>query len=129
MSRVTAADLRTVRDVAIGGALGALLRSVLVLLAVAATRGELLVVIGLNVVGAYLLARLLSGAERDDRWRRHAALLGTGLLGALTTFSGLVLPLAFLAADGDPAAAVAWGFGNLGLGLAAAAVGLRGTPS
>ena len=57
-----------------------------------------------NAVGAALLCALLTRVP-DPRAR---LLLGTGLLGAFTTFSGLTVDAVLLADAGRPAAALAY---------------------
>ncbi|MFA9431701.1 CrcB family protein [Egicoccus sp. AB-alg2] len=115
----------TLRDVALGGAAGALLRAGAVLPAVVVAESELVALVALNALGAYLLGRLLVRAVDDVRWRARLPLLGTGLLGSLTTFSGLAVPLALLWAGGAPLAAAIWALVSLATGVWAAAQGLR----
>lgn len=112
--------------VAIGGGVGSLVRGALVLAALAvAERGEVAVVLALNVLGATALGWLVARAQHDPRWRRLLPLLGTGFLGALTTFSALAVHV------GGAILAGAWGLAlglaafHLGVGLAAALVGIR----
>lgn len=86
--------------VALGGALGTLLRLLVAAPAVLAARGlgpgRLLVV---NVLGAGLLGLLLAQRDatppRDRRW----AFLATGLLGGATTFSSMVVAAGRLGHD------------------------------
>lgn len=94
-------------------------------LAAAVVGDELSGVAAVNLVGAVLLGRLVAVSRRDPRWIARAPLLATGLLGAFTTFSGLVVPLALLVADGDAAAAAAWGIGSLVAGVWLAGLGLQ----
>ncbi|WP_454049822.1 fluoride efflux transporter FluC [Cellulomonas sp. Marseille-Q8402] len=82
-----------------------------------------------NLSGAYLLA-LLTGvltARGADAGRRAAIrlLLGTGFLGAYTTYSALAVDTERLAAEGRWAAAVAYALSTVLLGLAASFAGLR----
>ncbi|WP_165403767.1 CrcB family protein [Egicoccus halophilus] len=110
---------------AVGGAVGSLLRAGAVLAVLSAVHSELVPLLVLNVTGTYLLARLVVGARHDPRRRARLPLLGTGLLGALTTFSGLVVPLALLLVDGAGPLALVWAASSLAGGVAAAAAGLR----
>lgn len=78
-----------------------------------------------NVSGAFALAVLLVVAlEVLPQSTYVRPLLGSGFCGALTTFSGIVVPVSTLTRDGRPLA----GLGYLGAsvlgGLAAAVVGL-----
>lgn len=122
---IRAATFRTVRDVAIGGALGALVRTAVVLGAVATVGDDLGAVVGLNLAGTYLLARLTVHARRDGVWHDRVPLVGTGVLGSLTTFSGLAVPVALLLGDGRPGAAIVWAGGNVAIGTWVAGRGLR----
>lgn len=60
--------------------------------------------LGVNALGAALLCALLTRVA-DLRVR---LLLGTGLLGAFTTFSGFAVDAVLLAQEGRPAAALAY---------------------
>lgn len=71
-----------------------------------------------NVSGALALGLLLARTE-DPRWR---ALVGTGLLGAWTTFSTLAIEVDALLRT-DVALGLAYVAATLGAGLAAARVG------
>lgn len=77
-----------------------------------------------NVVGAFVLglavARLWS---RAPEWLRAG--LGAGLLGSFTTFSAVMVSLVAQTTAGMWWMAVAYLLLSLGLGLAAAAIGLR----
>lgn len=82
-----------------------------------------------NLSGAFLLA-LLTGwvaARGPDAGRRRAVrlLLGTGFLGAYTTYSALAVDTERLLADGRWAAALAYALSTALLGLVATFVGLR----
>jgi len=88
-----------------------------------------------NVVGALLLGALLEALVRagpDDGRRRAARLvLGSGLLGGLTTTSALALETAQLGASGAALGAAAYAATTLVAGTAAAALGValaRGGP-
>ncbi|WP_299037739.1 CrcB family protein [uncultured Pseudokineococcus sp.] len=81
-----------------------------------------------NVVGALLLGALLEALVRagPDVGRRRAArvVLGSGLLGGLTTTSALALETVQLGASGAPRVAVAYAVTSLVAGVAAAAAGV-----
>lgn len=103
--------------VAVGGALGSLAR--VAVDRVVAPVGALPVATFLvNVSGALALGLLLARTE-DPRWR---ALLGTGLLGAWTTFSTLAVEVDGLLRD-DLLLAGAYVAATLGAGLVAARIG------
>lgn len=80
-----------------------------------------------NVVGAVLIGALLEGLARagaDTGWRRLARLgVGTGLLGAFTTYSSLSVEGDLLLAD-RWVLAVGYGVASVTAGLAAAAAGV-----
>lgn len=112
--------------VATGGAVGSSLRAgVLVatpLVAAGASAGFVAVVV-LNLVGAALLGWATARAAADRLGELPLALLGPGIAGALTTFSGLCLQGVRLAEQHGVAlasAAVALTVGA-GLGVASAA--------
>jgi CrcB protein len=82
-----------------------------------------------NLSGAFLLA-LLTGwlASRGPdvgRGRAVRLLLGTGFLGAYTTYSALAVDTERLLADGRWAAALAYALSTALVGLAASLAGLR----
>jgi CrcB protein len=110
-------DRRVLRDVAVGGAVGAVLRTGVIAVAFAAAGGELPGVVLANLLGAALLGRLVAVSLYDPTWGVRGPLLASGLLGAFTTFSGLVVPLALLIEEGAPIAALAWGVGSLVAGV------------
>ncbi len=113
---------RTLLLVAAGGALGTLLR-------LAATAGEsdgvpwstLLV----NLAGAFGLGVLVAVlAARDDRAALRLV-VGAGLFGALTTWSGLAVQTVLLVRDGRAATGALYLLLNLAGGVLAAVAGLR----
>jgi CrcB protein len=78
-----------------------------------------------NVSGAFLLAILLTAlTERmaGRPWSRP--LIGTGILGAYTTFSTLSYEMAMLAAGGRIGTAVAYGLTSILAGMTAVIVGI-----
>lgn len=77
-----------------------------------------------NAVGAFALAALLSALARRPS-ERVRLLVGTGVLGAFTTFSGFVLDAVLLADAGRPAAAVAYVLTSLVTLVGAAVLGVR----
>lgn len=82
------------------------------------------VLAAVNAAGAFLLALLLVVLlERGGApWLRP--LLGTGFCGALTTFSGIVVPGGELVRDGRTGVAAAYVAASLGAGLLAGYGGL-----
>ncbi|MEJ7796462.1 MAG: fluoride efflux transporter CrcB [Nocardioides sp.] len=102
--------------VAVGGAVGALLRwAVGRWLATSGLPWATLVV---NVVGSLLLGVV---AAASDGWPR--TLLGTGVAGALTTYSAFALETVLLERNGRRVWAVANVVGSLALGTAGFAFG------
>lgn len=85
-----------------------------------------------NLMGAFALGLLLAALLRrgpDTGRRRDLRLaLGTGLLGAFTTFSSLALEVELLRRGGRVGLALGYGLGSvlLGVGAAAAGVALAG---
>lgn len=78
-----------------------------------------------NVVGAFLLALVLTVLiRRAVRDRRIQLVLGTGVLGAFTTYSTFAVELTHLLRDGGALTAVAYAAASLLLGLFAAFGGL-----
>ena len=115
----------TVVGVVVAGALGAIVRH-LVLMRVDGRRRSTLPVglVAVNVVGSLALG-LLVGARRDGGLTAaEATVLGTGLCGALTTWSTFAVDLAERLRGGARGSAVAVAGATVGLGLAAAALGV-----
>lgn len=77
--------------------------------------------LSVNVAGAFLLGVLTSRVARSGRPELAAAFLGVGVLGAVTTFSGLVGQLAAMPLP----RAMAYASVSIVLGLAAAVSGMR----
>lgn len=102
--------------VAVGGAAGALLRwGIGRRLSAAHFPWATLVV---NVVGSLLLGAVVAGA---DGWLR--TLLGTGVAGALTTYSAFALETLLLSGEGRRRAALLNVVASLTLGITAFAFG------
>lgn len=82
----------------------------------------------INVSGAFALGLLLEvlGSTRPQSGRRRDArlLLGTGLLGAFTTYSGLAVEVALLIRHGSALLGLLYGTGSAVSGLLAAAAGV-----
>ena len=77
-----------------------------------------------NVSGSFALG-LLAGLVLAQGWSKDAqTLLGTGFLGAYTTFSTYAYETVRRAEEGEPRVAVAYAVGSMAFGVAAAAVGL-----
>lgn len=111
--------------VGIGGAIGAVLRHGA---GVAATswlgRGFPIGTLAVNVVGSLVLGAVLGWSERAALGPEARLLVGTGLCGALTTFSTFSTETLALLQSGQRGAAAANVLLNVGLGLGAAAAGL-----
>ena len=106
--------------VLVGGCLGGAARW-----AVSSGAGELpWALVAVNAAGAFVLAAVLVVLlERTaPPWLRP--LVGTGFCGALTTFSGIVVPADQLVAEGRAGAASAYLLGSLVAGVTAGYAGL-----
>lgn len=113
--------------VALGGAIGTGAREA-ISLAVPPVDGVPVAILGINVVGAFLLGVLLetllvrgpdTGRRRDLR-----LFLGTGVLGGFTTYSALATDSGLLLLDGRPVAGVLYAIGSVVLGVLASALGI-----
>lgn len=118
----------TALTVAVGGALGTLLRAALEH-AFPASPGALPVTtLAINLAGAFLLGLLLGHLALvgpDDGRRKVVRLgVGTGFMGGLTTYSTFMLEGERLL-SGHTGLALAYLVGSVLAGLAAAALGLR----
>lgn len=109
-----------VLSIAVAGALGALCRYGLGV--VVGPLGFPWVTLGINVAGSFLLGLLVAAAPLPDSTAR--AVIGTGLLGAFTTFSTFSVETVALARDGRVPAACGYALASLVLGVAAAGAGL-----
>lgn len=110
-----------------GALVGAPLRHLVGLAAPASEGGVPWATFGVNVAGSLALGLLLTALARssgDPRLRRDLRLgLGTGLLGAFTTYSALGTETALLLRDGQPGLAIGYALGSAVAGVLAAAVG------
>ncbi|MEX1177080.1 MAG: CrcB family protein [Nitriliruptor sp.] len=124
---VAVADpLRTRVSVALGGAAGALLRTGLVAgAALIAPNGAVLALVLGNILGAAGLGWLVGRGATDPRVARMLPLLGTGVLGAFTTFSALVDRIGRTLLEGEPVLALAIAAVSIAGGVAAGSAGLR----
>lgn len=109
--------------VAVGGAAGGVLREGVRRVLPAAPGTWDWSVLAVNAVGGFALAALLTVLSRRPSERVRLT-VGTGLLGGLTTFSGLVVE-AVLLSGARPAVAVAYVAVAVGSLLAAAWLGAR----
>ena len=81
-------------------------------------------ILAINVSGSFLLGLLVATAEHHGVRQAVVTVLGTGLLGAYTTFSTFTVDTIALAGRGRRVAAMANIGTSLVLGLGAAATGL-----
>ena len=120
-------DWRLVGWVALGGAVGSVLRYA-VALATPAPGGWPLGTLAVNVVGAFLLGLLLEAVARRGpetrRLQRLRLTLGTGVLGGFTTYSSFALEADQLLRDGAAPLAVGYLAATLVLGTLAALAGV-----
>ena len=116
-------SISTLAAVAVGGALGTLLRAALDAALPHAPTGFAAPTLLVNVLGAALLGALVGwSSPRVPGWARAG--LGTGLLGAFTTYSAFAVSVVQLAEGRSLAAAAATVALTLALGIGAAAAGL-----
>jgi CrcB protein len=105
--------------VALGGAVGTAAREALSL-GVPAVGGVPVIILAINVVGAFALGLLLDALTRrgaDDGVRRDMRLLlGTGVLGGFTTYSALATGTSLLLTTGQAGAGIAYGLATVVLG-------------
>lgn len=110
-----------------GGTLGTAAREGLSL-AFPATGGVAWVIVGINVLGAFLLGLLLEALARrgPDAGRRRLLRLGlgTGVLGGFTTYSTFAVATAGLLGAGRPLLALAYVAATLLLGAVASLAGI-----
>ena len=113
--------------VAGGGTVGTALREALSII-VPAVDGVSVIILAINVVGAFALGVLLEALVRrgtDDGWRRTLRLLlGTGVLGGFTTYSALAADSGALLTNGRTGAAIVYALATVILGAAATFTGI-----
>lgn len=103
-----------------GGAVGTLTRYMLGL-SLSDAEGFAWLILGINIVGAFLLGLLVESLTRfqpDTQKRRTISLFwGTGVLGGFTTYSALSVNTAAFFLAGQPISAVAYSVGTVACGL------------
>lgn len=102
--------------IALGGAVGSILRYLMVL-AIGAPLGTAAV----NVLGSFIIGVLFVVLGSRDSWQ---VLLMTGLMGGFTTFSAFSLDTLKLVEAGQPLQAAAYVMGSVALSLIAVALGV-----
>lgn len=117
--------LRFIGAVALGGAIGAVLRHLFVLAFPQDPGAFPTVTFAENVTGAFLLGvvliALLRSPRLSDRWRPF---LATGVLGSFTTFSNVSVQILELGVEGRIGIALLYIAASLVVGLGAAAGGI-----
>jgi CrcB protein len=122
------ADRRELLAVCAGGAIGTLARAALVEAWAHDPGSWPWATFTVNLIGAALLGFLaLHPLERHplSPYEYGGPLLGTGLCGALTTFSGLQLELLVMLDTGHAGLALSYALASIGLGLLLVAVASR----
>ena len=118
---------RSVGLVFAGGTAGTALRELLAI-SVPPVAGVAVVIVGINVLGAFLLGLLLetltSRGPDEGRRRQLRLLLGTGLLGGFTTYSALATDTSLLLADNRLGAALLYALGTVLVGALASWAGI-----
>lgn len=116
---------RSLALVAVGGALGALARFAVGVTLGASAGAWPWSTLAVNVSGAFLLAVLVGlVTARFDGGAWTRPLLGTGMLGAYTTFSAVSVEIERLAARGAGSVALAYATTTLAAGIASAWAGV-----
>ncbi len=113
--------------VALGGAIGTGAREA-ISLAVPPVDGVPVAILGINIVGAFLLGVLLEtlllrGPDVGRR-RELRLFLGTGVLGGFTTYSALAADSGLLLLDARPVVGVLYAVGSVVLGVLASTLGI-----
>jgi CrcB protein len=110
-----------------GGTVGTALRELLAI-SVPPVAGIAVVIVAINVVGAFLLGLLLetlAGLGPDEGRRRSVRLLlGTGVLGGFTTYSALATDTGLLLTGDRLGAALLYALGTVLVGAVASWVGI-----
>ncbi|ACZ32281.1 Camphor resistance CrcB protein [Xylanimonas cellulosilytica DSM 15894] len=121
-------DPRLLGLVALGGAVGSVLRYAVALALPPTTSGWPLGTLVVNVIGAgalgFLLAALARRGPETQRLQRLRLTLGTGLLGGFTTWSSFALETERLLHDGAALVAAGYVSASLVVGTLAAVVGI-----
>jgi fluoride exporter len=121
---VISTDRRELAAIFVGGALGSALRTGLSELAPTHTGQWPWVTFAVNVVGCLLLGYFVTRLqERLPVTAYRRPLLGTGVCGALTTFSTLQLELLKMLDHGDVGLAIAYAAGSIAAGFLGIALG------
>jgi len=110
-----------------GGTVGTAARELLAI-TVPPVAGVAVVIMGINLVGAFLLGLLLETLARrgpdDGRRRTLRLLLGTGVLGGFTTYSALATDTSLLLAENRLGTALLYALGTLLVGAFTAWAGI-----
>lgn len=126
-SAPSAGVLRMLPLIATGGAIGTAAREGLTL-AFPAVDGVPFAILGVNLVGAFLLGLLVEALARrgpDTGRRRTVRLtLGTGVLGGFTTYSALSTDTALLLLDGRWTVGTAYALGSVVIGAGMTVAGI-----
>jgi CrcB protein len=109
----------------LGGAVGAVLREVLMLTVGIVRDGFPLDLFIANVVAAFLLGLAASAHARGRLGDHVYALVGTGVMGGLSTFSSFALAAVQLIQHGQAATALVFVVASVVAGYAAVMLGLR----
>lgn len=118
------ADRRELAAIFLGGSIGAAARTALVELAPTHAGRWPWTTFAVNLAGCFLLGYLITRLqERLPITAYRRPLLGTGLCGALTTFSTFQLELLDLLDRGDWSIAIAYAGGSVAAGFAGVALG------
>jgi fluoride exporter len=118
-------QLALVAAVAAGGVLGAVSRYAISLAIPETASGFPWATFLINITGSAVLGFLVTLLmEQFPRGRLARPLLGTGFLGAYTTFSTFTVEAVLLVRAGHPAVAVAYVLASVAAGLAAAGAGI-----
>lgn len=125
-ARLSAMSLYPLRYVAVGGAVGALIRWAVV---EQFDQSKTTTIVVLNIIGSLILG-LLVGARRTRSRRariteNHFLLLGTGFCGGLTTFSTFALDVAKAIDNGQAGQAALLTVTTAALAIVASGIGYR----
>jgi fluoride exporter len=121
---VISTDRRELAAIFVGGALGSGLRTGLAELAPTHTGHWPWVTFGVNIIGCLLLGYFVTRLqERLPVTAYRRPLLGTGLCGALTTFSTFQVELLKMLEHGDVGLAIAYAAGSIAAGFVGIALG------